>query len=74
MVNNSTNINKANNHLLSQIIEKKRKKNTTYDVGDLVPDPSMSRPLFVPGAVQYVLSSPTLSKAVRNIQIKDVIL
>jgi hypothetical protein len=38
MVNNSTNINKANNHLLSQIIEKKRKKNTTYDVGDLVPD------------------------------------
>ena len=37
MVNNSTNINKANNNLSSQIIEIK-KRPTTYDVRNLVPD------------------------------------
>jgi hypothetical protein len=38
MVNNSTNINKTNNHLLSQLIEhKKNLKNGTYDVGIPVP-------------------------------------
>jgi hypothetical protein len=30
MINNSTNINKMNNHLLPQIIEHKKKKTTTY--------------------------------------------
>ena len=38
MVNNSTNINKTNNHLLSQLIEHNFFfKNGTYDVGNPVP-------------------------------------
>ena len=33
MVNNSTNINKTNNHLLPQVIE--HQKNPTYSIGNL---------------------------------------
>jgi len=32
MFNNSTNINKANNHLSPELVEYKKKKMTTYDV------------------------------------------
>ena len=39
MVNNSTNINKINNHLSPQLI--KHKKNTTYDVEN--PGPHLGR-------------------------------
>jgi hypothetical protein len=35
MINNSTNINKMNNHLSPQLIEH---KTTTYDVGNPSPD------------------------------------
>ena len=38
MVNSSTNINKTNNHLTPQLVDKK-KKTTTYDVGN--PDPGL---------------------------------
>ena len=38
MVNNSTNINKTNNNLSSQIIEHKKKKTMTYDIGNSGPD------------------------------------
>jgi hypothetical protein len=39
MIINSTNNNKTNTHLSSELIEKKTKKNTTYDVGN--PGPAL---------------------------------
>ena len=40
MVNNSTNINKTNNHLSSELTEHKKKRGiTTYDIGN--PDPGL---------------------------------
>jgi len=39
MVNNSTNVNKMNNHLSSHIIKHKKKKAMTYDVNG-IPNPT----------------------------------
>jgi hypothetical protein len=46
MVNNSTNINKTNNHF-------SQKNNITYDVGDLIPDLDQAQQL---GGVKSVVN------------------
>ena len=57
MVNNSTDINKTNNHLSPQLIEHKN-KNMTYDIGNLSPYLGKAQKC---GRVKLVNGIPTLA-------------